>query len=122
MITIILSLPTSFVKICCSSVEVTCYSKSHLDKQTKKGQTTRSDTFFTLISIIIMEDYIRKNHLSFDPVVFLEYTCSSYSRESATSQFEKIVDRLAVEETQSSTLKKWCQMVKDSNYEVSLLI
>lgn len=67
-----------------------------------------------------MEEYIRINHFAFNPVAFLEFTCADSSCEYATSQFEEIIDKLCLEE-QPTTLKKWCQRVKDSNYEVSSL-
>lgn len=67
-----------------------------------------------------MEEYIRKNFLTFDPVVFIETTCLNASRESTATQFEEVIDKLAADETQPLNLKSWCQRIKDCNYEVIL--
>lgn len=65
-----------------------------------------------------MESYILSHYQSFDAVRFLESTCLDLSRDLATYQFETTIDSLPTKESCPEAVKKWCENVKQYNYEV----
>ncbi|CEP13882.1 hypothetical protein [Parasitella parasitica] len=65
-----------------------------------------------------MNQFIAQHYQNFDPIKFLEATCSTVSRELATYKFESAIDQLSSSESSSEALRRWCANVKKSNYEI----
>ncbi|CEP14513.1 hypothetical protein [Parasitella parasitica] len=62
-----------------------------------------------------MNQFIAQHYQNFDPIKFLEATCSTVSRELATYKFKSAIDQLSYS---SEALRRWCANVKNSNYEI----
>ena len=59
-----------------------------------------------------------KCYLTFDALKLLESTCSDLSRDTADYQFETTVHSLSTKELCPEVVKKWCENVKQCNYQV----
>lgn len=65
-----------------------------------------------------MVSYILSHNQSLDAVRSLESTCSDLSRDLATYQFETTIDSLPTKDSCPEAVKKWCENVRQYNYEV----
>jgi hypothetical protein len=69
----------------------------------------------------LMEKFIIENYLHFDPVVFLETTAKSLTRDAACDCFEKVVESIASDTSNPYNIVKWCMNIKENNYEACKL-